>query len=284
MQLFLQGILIGLSLGSVYVLMALGLTLMFGILGIVNLAHGVLFMFGAYIVFCFYCLVGLNFYCSMILSIITVGLFGLLLERVLYRPVRGQFAPVIVMTVGLGLALESTGYLIFGTMAKGVGYPIAGNMIIFGLPISNYRIFIIGCAVILISALHLLIHRTPIGRNMRAVEEDKIASALQGINVNRVNALVFFLGAALAAASGALVAPLYSIEPTMGTLPMTKAFIVIVIGGMGSIPGAIIGGILIGLLDSLLSLTVGTELSYIFVWMLVIIILNLRPRGLLGAY
>ena len=119
---------------------------------------------------------------------------------------------------------------------------------------------------------------------MRAVEEDKIAASLQGINVNRINAFVFFLGAALAAAAGAFVAPLYSIEPTMGTLPMTKAFIVIVIGGMGSIPGAIISGFLIGIIDSVLSLTIGTELTYITVWLLVIIFLNVRPRGLFGAY
>lgn len=284
MQLIIQGLLVGLSLGSVYVLMALGLTLMFGILGIVNLAHGVLYMLGAYLVYLLCNLVGFNFFFSFFLSIITIGLFGLLLERFLYRSVGGQFAPVIVMTVGLGITLESASYLAFGTMAKGIHNPITGSITILGLPISNYRIFIILCTLLLILSLYYLIHRTAVGRSMRAVEEDKIAASLQGINVNRINAFVFFLGAALAAAAGAFVAPLYSIEPTMGTLPMTKAFIVIVIGGMGSIPGAIISGFLIGIIDSVLSLTIGTELTYITVWLLVIIFLNVRPRGLFGAY
>jgi branched-chain amino acid transport system permease protein len=279
-----QGILIGLSLASIYVLMALGLTLMFGILGIVNLAHGVFYMLGAYGIYYLYQALGLNFYLAMGATIATLGFVGLFMERVFFRPVRGEFAPVIVLTVGMAMILESGGYMIFGVVAKATESPITGRLTILGYSLSNARLLIIACTAILVAALYYLIHKTNLGRQMRAVEEDKIAAALQGINANRINAIVFALGVGLAGAAGALMAPIYSVEPSMGMLPMSKAFMVIVLGGMGSVPGAILGGIVIGLADSLLGMTLGIELAYIFAWVLIIVILVIRPRGLLGAY
>jgi branched-chain amino acid transport system permease protein len=286
MSLFMlvQGILLGVSLGSIYVLMALGLTLMFGILGIVNLAHGVFYMLGAYGIYYLYQVFGLNFQLAMTATIVTLGFCGLFLERVFYRTVRGEFAPVIVLTVGLATILESVGYLVFGVEARAPESPISGHASVLGYSLSGARLLVIATAGVLVSALYLLIHKTSLGRKMRAVEEDRIAAALQGIDANRINAIVFALGIGLAAAAGALIAPIYSVEPSMGTLPMCKAFMVIVLGGLGSVPGAILGGIVIGLADSLLGMTLGIELAYIFTWVLIIIILIIRPRGLLGAY
>ena len=279
-----QSIVVGISLSSAYVLMALGLTLMFGILGVVNLAHGVLYMLGAFGIYYLYTVLGLNFYVAMIATIATLGVVGFLMERGFYRPVRGQFAPVIVLTVGIAIVLESAGYLTLGTQAKGVEHPITGSTTILGLPLANYRLVVIVIAAILVAAMYYLIHRTRVGRNMRAVEEDRIAAVLQGINANKINALVFALGIGLAGAAGALIAPLYSIQPPMGTLPLAKAFMVIVLGGMGSIPGAILGAIAIGLVDSLLGVIVGPEPAYIIAWLVIIVVLIIRPRGLLGAY
>jgi len=282
--LFIQSVLVGINLAAIYALMALGLTLMFGILGIVNLTHGVIFMLGAFGIYYIYGVLGLNFYLAMLLTIVTLGLFGLFMERTLYRPVGGQFAPVIVITLALMILFETGGNLLFGYDPKGVVAPVAGVSTISGVGFSNYRLVIILISVLLVAALYYLIHRTKIGIAMRAVEEDKLAAALQGINVNRINAYVFFLGIGLAAAAGAVTAPLYSILPPMGYLPLTKAFMVIILGGMGSIPGAILGAIVIGLADSLLAVTIGQELTYIFTWLLVILVLIFRPRGLLGAY
>ncbi|MFC2047656.1 branched-chain amino acid ABC transporter permease [Chloroflexota bacterium] len=280
----IQSIIVGLSLGSSYVLMALGLTLMFGILGVVNISHGVLYMLGAFGVYYLYIVLGLNFYLAMLATIATLGLAGFLMERGFYRPVRGEFAPVIVLTVGLAILIESGGYLILGTQAKGVEHPLVGEMIILGLPLANYRIFTIVIAAILVAGMYYLINQTTIGRKMRAVEEDKVAAALHGINPNRINAFVFSLGIGLAAAAGALIAPLYSIQPSMGTMPLAKAFMVIVLGGMGSVPGAILGALAIGLADSLLGVAVGPEPAYIIAWLVIIVVLVIRPRGLLGAY
>lgn len=280
----IQGVLVGLSLASIYILMALGLTIMYGILGVINLAHGVLYMLGAFGVYYFCSALGLNFFVSMFIVMIVIGLFGIIMERGLYRPVGGEFTAVIVITVAFGLILEAGSYLTFGTVAKGVSDPITGRVSVFGISMSNYRLLIIGVVAILVTGLYLLINKTRLGLNMRAVEEDKVAAALQGINPNRVNQMVFFIGIALAGAAGALIAPIYAVEPNMGTMPMCKAFMVIVLGGMGSIAGAICGGIIIGLADSLLAMFVGIELAYIFAWGMIIIILIIRPRGLLGAY
>jgi len=283
-NLFIQSVLIGMNLAAIYALMALGLTLMFGILGIVNLAHGAIFMLGAYGLYYIYGLLGLNFFLAMMLTIVLLGIFGLIMERTLYRPVSGHFAPVIAITLAVMILFETGGNLIFGYEPKGVIAPVTGVSKVLGISLSNYRLVTILIGAILVLALYFLIHRTKVGIAMRAVEEDKGAATLQGINVNRINAIVFCLGCALAAAAGAVTAPIYSILPTMGNLPLSKAFMVIILGGMGSIPGAVVGAIVIGLADSLLAVTVGIELAYVFAWVLVILVLIFRPRGLLGAY
>lgn len=283
-DLFTQSVLVGLTLAAIYALMAMGMTLMFGILGIVNIAHGALYMLGAYGIYYLYSIFGLNFYLAMVATIITIGLFGLFMERAFYRPVKGHFAPVIAITLGLMIIFESGGFLAFGFEPKGVVAPISGVSAILGVNISNYRLLVILITFFLVGGLYYLIHRTRMGINMRAVEEDKVAAVLQGVNVNRTNAFVFILGVGLAAAAGALTAPIYSVIPTMGAMPLTKTFMVIILGGMGSIPGAILGAIVVGLADSLLAVTIGVELAYIFVWVLIIVVLIFRPRGLLGAY
>ena len=283
-SLFIHQVIIGLNLSAIYALMALGLTLMFGILGIVNLAHGVLYMLGAFGMYYIYDVLGLNFYLAMLATTVTIGLFGLFMERALYRPVGGQFAPVIAITLGLLVLFEAGGFLVFGYQSKGVTTPVTGTTTVLGFSINNYRLVVVLITVLLVAGLYYLIQRTRTGRNMRAVEEDRIGAALQGVNSDRINAITFALGVGLAAAAGALIAPIYAIRPTMGSLPLLKAFMVIVLGGMGSIPGAILGAIVIGLADSLLAMTIGIELAYIFTWGIIILLLIIRPRGLLGVY
>jgi branched-chain amino acid transport system permease protein len=279
-----QAILVGLNLAATYATMALGLTLMFGMLGVVNLAHGVLYMLGAYGIYYLYGMLGLNFYIALVATMVTLGFFGLFMERAFYRPVGGQFEPFITISLALLVLLETGANLTFGYQAKGVTAPVAGITNVLGVGISNYRLLTIFITALLIGALYYLIYRTRIGLYMRAVEEDKVAAAIQGVNVNQVNAIVFLLSVALAGASGALIAPLYTIFPFMGTTPMLKAFAVIILGGMGNIIGAILGAIVIGLADSLLAVSIGPDMAYIVTWAVIIAILIFRPKGLLGAY
>jgi branched-chain amino acid transport system permease protein len=268
-----QAILVGLNLAATYATMALGLTLMFGMLGVVNLAHGVLYMLGAYGIYYLYGMLGLNFYIALVATMVTLGFFGLFMERAFYRPVGGQFEPFITISLALLVLLETGANLTFGYQAKGVTAPVAGITNVLGVGISNYRLLTIFITALLIGALYYLIYRTRIGLYMRAVEEDKVAAAI-----------VFLLSVALAGASGALIAPLYTIFPFMGTTPMLKAFAVIILGGMGNIIGAILGAIVIGLADSLLAVSIGPDMAYIVTWAVIIAILIFRPKGLLGAY
>jgi branched-chain amino acid transport system permease protein len=277
-----QGLLVGINMAAFYALLSLGLALIFGILGVVNLAHGVLFMLGALGMFYIHNRLGLNFYFAILITIVILGLIGLLVEKILYRPINGEFAPFIAITLGITMILESLGYLVFGTLAKGVPAPIAGVSSFLGVKIANYRLASTIFTALLIACLYYLVHRTRLGRRVRAVEEDRVAAALQGINVHRINALVFCISVALAGAAGCVTAPLFGILPSMGSMPLLKAFMVIVLGGMGSMTGTILGAILIGIVDTFLGLTLGADIAYILTWVMIIFVLIFRPRGLFG--
>ena len=283
-ELFLPTLLIGLNLGAFYSLLALGFTLMYGIMGVLNMAHGTIYMIGAMLSFYIYGQAGLDFTLSLVLAVIITGLFGLIVERFLIRPAGGELLQVWLITVGLWLGLQGVAYLVFGIVARGLSPPVAGKIILLGVGISNYRLLVIGAAAIMIGGVYYLIHRTKIGLAMRAVEEDKEAAAIQGVNLNVINGLVFFVGFALAGAAGVLMGPAYSITPAMGLLPLLKAFMIVALGGMGSVPGAVAGGILLGLADSFLGVQFGISTAYILTWVMIIVVLIFRPRGLMGAY
>jgi branched-chain amino acid transport system permease protein len=283
-ELFSQTLLAGVNLGAFYVLIALGFTLMYGIMGVLNMAHGTIYMIGAMIAFYIYGQAGLNFFIALPLAMLITGLFGVLVERVLIRPSGGELLQVWLITVALWLGLQGVAYLVFGFIARGIQPPVTGTTTILGLGISNYRLVVIGVSAVLVGAVYYLIHRTKIGLAMRAVEEDKVAATIQGVNLNMLNGFVFLVGFALAAAAGVLMAPVYSISPTIGLTPLLKAFMIVALGGMGSVPGAIVGGLLLGLADSFLGVQFGISMAYILTWILIIIILIFRPKGLMGAY
>lgn len=283
-ELFSQTLLVGVNLGAFYVLIALGFTLMFGIMGVLNMAHGTIYMIGAMIAFYIYGQAGLSFFIALPLAMVITGLFGVLVERFLIRPSGGELLQVWLITVALWLGLQGVAYLVFGFVARGVPPPVTGTTTVLGLGISNYRLLVIGVAAVLIGGVYYLIHRTKIGLAMRAVEEDKIAATIQGVNLNTLNGFVFLVGFALAGAAGALMAPAYSISPTIGLTPLLKAFMIVALGGMGSVPGAIAGGMLLGLADSFLGVQFGISMAYILTWIMIIVILIFRPKGLMGAY
>jgi branched-chain amino acid transport system permease protein len=281
-DLLIQSAVVGLSVGSIYILMALGLTLMFGMMHIINFSHGAIYMLGAYVIYYVFFQWGAPYFLAFILSMVLLGLFGFVVERCIYRTVKGGIEPTLVALLALTTFLQAAGYPVFGQLDKHVPTVFKGIHTVLGVPISAERLVIIPIAAVLVLGLYLFINKTKMGAAMRAIEQDKEAAALQGVNVHVVNALAFGVGFALAAASGALMAPIFKLDPMMGEQPLLKAFIIIILGGLGSIPGAILGGLLLGFIDSIIATFLGLEPAFLLSFVFIIILLLFKPNGLFG--
>jgi branched-chain amino acid transport system permease protein len=281
-ELLFQSTVLGLSMGAIYILMALGLTLMFGMMHIINFAHGAIYMLGAFAIYYLFAQAGIPYPLAFLLTLLLLGIFGLTVERAIYRTLGGEIEPTLVALLALTTLLESSGYLVFGVLDKDVPTVFPGVLHLSGMTLSVERLVIIPIVAVMVAALHVFMQRTKTGQAMRAIEQDKEAAALQGVNVNRINALAFGIGFALAAAAGALMAPVFAVNPSMGELPLLKAFIIIILGGLGSVPGAILGGVILGLIDGVLATAFGFELAFLLSFVLIIVILLVKPQGLLG--
>lgn len=280
--LLIQSTVIGLSIGSIYILMALGLTLMFGMMHIINFAHGAVYMLGAFVIYYVFFQWGTPYFFAFLLAMLLLGTFGFLVERCIYRPIKGGIEPTLVALLALATFLQAAGYPVFGTLDKHVPPVFQGTRNVLGVMISVERLMVIPIAGALVLGLYLFITKTRIGSAMRAIEQDREAAALQGVNVHVVNGLAFAIGFALAAASGALIAPIFKLDPMMGELPLLKAFIIIILGGLGSIPGAILGGLMLGLIDSIVATALGAEPAFLLSFVFIILLLLFRPTGLFG--
>jgi branched-chain amino acid transport system permease protein len=281
-SLLVQSAVIGLSIGSIYILMALGLTLMFGMMHIINFAHGAVYMLGAFVIYYVYFQAGAPYFVAFAAAMVLLGLFGYLVERGIYRPIKGGIEPTLVALLALSTFLEAAGYPVFGQLDKHVPPVFEGTRNILGVSLSVERLMIIPIAAALVAGLYLFINQTKIGAAMRAIEQDREAAALQGVNVNFINGLAFAVGFALAAAAGALMAPIFKLDPMMGGQPLLKAFIIIILGGLGSIPGAIFGGLILGLIDSVVATALGAEPAFLLSFVFIIVLLLFRPAGLFG--
>ena len=281
-SLLVQSAVIGLSIGSIYILMALGLTLMFGMMHIINFAHGAIYMLGAFVIYYVFFQGGAPYFAAFLVAMLLLGVFGYLVERGIYRPIKGGIEPTLVALLAVSTFLEAAGYPVFGQLDKHVPAVFEGTRNVLGVMLSNERLMIIPIAAALVAGLYLFIKKTKIGSAMRAIEQDKEAAALQGVNVNVVNGLAFAIGFALAAAAGALIAPIFKLDPMMGDQPLLKAFIIIILGGLGSIPGAILGGLMLGLIDSTLATALGAEPAFLLSFVFIILLLLFRPAGLFG--
>jgi branched-chain amino acid transport system permease protein len=284
MSLFIQQVLNGVMLGSVYSLVALGLTLEYGILHIPNFAHGALYMVGAYVTFLLATSAGLNFWLAMLASMIGLGLIGILVERLVFRPLMHE-SPLnsFIAAIGLIFIFVDGALNIFGPDFK--RFPPTHTQLfhIMGITITMQRILIIGVTVAMIILLQLFIKKTIMGATIEATAQEWEGAQLMGINTKRVRMIVFFLGTALAAAAAALVAPIHLVHPGMGGPVILKAFVIIILGGMGSLPGAIIGGYMMGLIESLSGGYISTSYNEVFAFAVLIIVLTIRPTGLFGA-
>jgi branched-chain amino acid transport system permease protein len=277
-----QNLLNGLMSGWIYILVALGLTLVLSIVGIVQLAHGEIYMIGAYLVYYFCVIAGFNFFLSLLISIFCAGLLGIFLERFFLRAFRDDVEGAIISTIALILILQTAIVAIAGVGYKNIPSPIQGVLIVLGARLSWERLMTILVSIALVSALLIFINKTRMGQAMVAVSEDREAAALQGINVDRISSIAMFLGCSLAAAAGALTGAIFDLTPFMGGFALMKGIAVIILGGLGSIPGAIIGGLILGLVDGLVTALVSVQMASIIGLLVIILILLFRPQGLLG--
>lgn len=273
-----QGLLNSLSLTMVFILVALGLTLIFSILEVINFAHGEFYMLGGYV--SFYALVAfkLDFFSTLLLAVVIVGVAGIIAERLIFRHLRGQMLNAFIVSLGLLWVMQAGTRLGFGVQEKSVPTVFPGIVRLGDLVISVERLVVIVCAAALIAILYLFLEFTRTGRAVRAVAQDSDAAALQGVNTELISALVFGVGCALAGAAGGLLAPIFSIGPTMGEAPVLKAFAIIIIGGMGSLLGAVAGGMLLGVIEGLGTLFMGSAAVSLFGFVIVILVLLMRPR------
>ena len=281
-----QQIINGISLGSIYALIALGYTMVYGIVKLINFAHGDVFMVGSFIGFYSITVLNLGLFPALILSMVVCAIFGVLIERIAYKPLRNATRIAALITaIGVSLFIENGFIYIRG--AQPVAYPgdilPIKNIEWFGLTISSQSLSILGISITLMIILQLIVHKTKIGKAMRAVSLDSDAARLMGINVNNTISATFAIGSALAGAAGVIFGIYYiKIEPLMGVIPGLKAFVAAVLGGIGLIPGAMVGGLLLGLIESLVS-AVGFSLWRDGVaFIVLILILIFRPSGLLG--
>ncbi len=284
---FLSNLINGISLGSVYAIIALGYTMVYGIAKMLNFAHGDVIMIGAYISFCATTYLGLPPIVSVVIAMIVCTLLGITIEGLAYKPLRraGSLA-VLITAIGVSYFLQNIALLIWGSAPKTFSSIVPFDAIsIFGggVIITFESIFTVAACVLIMIALTLFTKKGRMGKAMRAVSEDKDAAELMGINVNVTISLTFAIGSALAAIAGVLLCSAYpSLVPTTGSMPGIKAFTAAVFGGIGSIPGAMLGGILLGLIEIFSKTYISTALSDAIVFAILIVVLLVKPTGILG--
>ena len=282
---FLSYLINGISLGSVYALIALGYTMVYGIAKMLNFAHGDVIMIGSYVIFFAFGSFGLNPIVSVLLSMVVCTILGITMERVAYRPLREALA-VLITAIGVSYLLQQVAQLLWTSNPKNFKSVVSlqpiklfdGQLIIS----AETLVTILACILIMV-VLTLFINHTSAGHAMLAVSEDRGAAQLMGINVNATISLTFAIGSALAAVAGALMCSSYpTLMPTTGAMPGIKAFVAAVFGGIGSIPGAFLGGILLGIIENLSKAYISTQLSDAIVFVVLIVVLIVKPTGLLG--
>ncbi len=282
---FITQLINGLNAGAIYALIALGYTMVYGIAKMLNFAHGDIIMVGSYTVFIAVSSLKFPPYLSILVGIIVCMVLGVVIEKIAYKPLRNASSLTVLITaIGVSYFLQSLSLLIFGSQQRSFQSLVSFKGIEVGdFRMSGEAIVTLSVTIVIMIALTLFIKKTKTGRAMLAVSEDKGAAELMGVNVNRTISITFAIGSGLAAVAGILYSSSYGfIGPYMGSMTGIKAFIAAVIGGIGSIPGAMLGGILLGVIESLSKAYISTDLSDAIVFGILILVLLIRPTGLLG--
>jgi branched-chain amino acid transport system permease protein len=283
---FLQQLINGVALGSVYALIALGYTMVYGIITLINFAHGEVFMAGAFVGLLLISYFKVNIFLAIIGAMVFCMILGMLIERIAYRPLRkSSRLSALISAIGVSIFLSSLALMVFGADAKGfpeTAFPVT-QLSVGSADISTLQLLIIGVSATLMIALQFIVRRTKIGKAMRATSEDYNTASLMGVNVNRIISFTFALGSALAAAGGVLVGVLFNaVSFNMGLMAGLKAFAAAVLGGIGSIPGAMLGGLLLGI-SEVFGVAIGYS-SYrdAIAFSILVLVLLVKPTGLLG--
>ena len=285
---FLNYLISGLSLGSIYAIIALGYTMVYGIAKMLNFAHGDFIMIGCYVIFTIVSTLGLNPFVGIIVAIVVCTLLGVGTEKVAYKPLRGASSSlaVLITAIGVSYLLENLALLIFGADTKSFTSVITWSGVSLAdgnLRIQGVTIVTIAVSLLVLIFLQLFVHKTKEGQAMLAVSQDRGAATLMGIDVNRTISITFAIGSALAAVAGALLCSAYpSLTPYTGAMPGIKAFVAAVLGGIGSIPGAMIGGLALGIIEILSRTYISSQLSDAIVFGILIVVLLVKPTGILG--
>jgi branched-chain amino acid transport system permease protein len=281
LTLFFQQLVNGIALGSVYALVALGLTLVYGVLKVPNFAHGALYTAGAYVAFVVLTSLGYPYVVAVVAAVAVVALLGAAMERVVFRPLEGK-SPVHAMIAALGLLffLEGTADVIWGPDFRQVPTPLDGVVSVAGVNITEQRVLVVIAAVVTMLGLYWLLKRTLVGMSIEAMAQDREGALLVGIDTRRVALVTFALSGVLAAVAGSLIAPLVLVFPTMGAVIVLKAFVIVILGGMGSVPGAIVGGYLLALAETMAGTYVAFAFSELIAFALLVLVLVVKPTGL----
>ncbi|MFH2098377.1 MAG: branched-chain amino acid ABC transporter permease, partial [Pseudomonadota bacterium] len=271
------------SIGAIYALLALGLTLLFSVMDILFFAHGAMYMLGAYATYYLCTTLGLNYLLALPLTIAGIGLLGVLIEKGLLRPIRNQHVAVLFLALGLNSFFESLGLMLFGLKPKNIGTVFSGQLHLGGAIFSWERFAVVIIALAAVAGLYLFLNYSRLGLGMRAFADDPVAAELQGISNDTVCSLGFLIGCGLAALAGLLVAPIFILTPTMGNHAVLIALLTIGLGGLGSIPGALVAAFIIGVIESFGTSFLGADITWGLIFIFVVVFLVIRPTGIMGV-
>jgi branched-chain amino acid transport system permease protein len=279
---FLQHLVNAVVLGGTYALLGIGLTLIFGIMRVVNFTHGELYAFGAYTVYLIAAALGLNFFFGLVVAVVAGMLLGAMIEITLLRPMRAaDIDTVMLVMIGAWIVMQNTELLVWGGVAKAIVTPFPDAPLVIGpVSISWLRVFVLAAALLLILGAYVLIHRTKLGKAMRATFQDPDAAALMGVHIKGIHTATFAIGSGLAAAAGALLGPVFLVTPTMGDLASLKAFAIVILGGLGNITGATIGAFILALVEELGAGYVSSGYRDAMGFLIIIVVLLFKPTGL----
>jgi branched-chain amino acid transport system permease protein len=277
---FFEAFINGVVAGAIYALAAVGFSLIFGVAKVMFFAHGEIYMLGALGGFLFVKKLGIPYPLAIIMVMIGTGLLGMLIERLL-RPLRGRDLAILLVTIALGTFIANAAMHIFGHTPLAVPLQVRGTIDVFGTVLSLERVVIVLAAAVIVLALHFFIQWSKAGQAIRAVAQDMDAALLQGVDINRSAATVFLIACGTAGAAGVLIAPLYYVDVFMGTSALMRTFIVVILGGLGSFPGAIAGGLFLGFIENFGYDLLG-GLTHLISFVAVIVLLIVRPQGFLG--
>jgi branched-chain amino acid transport system permease protein len=281
-DLVLQMFITGIVMGLIYMLVALGITFIFGVMRIVNIIHAEMTMLAAFFMYYLFEVWHIPFLVALFVCAVAISLMGIFFQRYLYKPLKYEILNVLIIAAGAGFAVKSASWIIFGPLARDISTVFPGMIRILGTPLSMERAAAALICVALTIGLYLFLYQTKTGKSIRAVEQDNEAAAVLGISVDRVYVIVFVVSCSLAAVAGALTGMLFAVEPEMGNDPFLKCIMILMIGGMGSIPGAILASLLLGLIDSFTETLFGGEMAFIIGFALLMFILIIRPKGFFG--